>query len=437
MPRPNAPPLLTPLKLCAMNNKLNLKLVLSLALQGLATNRGRTILTTIGIIIGIATIVIVLSAGRGLETFIKDQIAIFGADTIEVEFKIPSVSDMEMVSAYMGGAEVTTLKVDDFEALKTLPNIKEYYAATLGQYRSVYKNKNVRSTIFAVTAALPEIDLETKIAEGRFFNEREDKAQARVVVLGSGMKNELFGEENALGKTIKINQINFKVIGVMEERGNIMYFNFDKMIYMPLVTAQKQLLGIDHVMYGFMTMHDISRTSETVEEINNIMRRRHGIPPDNPGKDDFRTTSMREAIEITGVVTFGLTLLVLAIAGISLIVGGVGIMNVMYLSVVERTREIGLRKAIGASNKMIKAQFLLEAMLITGMGGVIGIIIGSIFVLLIGFGASLQGYDFQMGIGIDSILVGLGAALIFGVLFGLYPARKASALSPVEALRWE
>jgi len=418
-------------------NKGNLKFVFDIAVQGLKTNKGRTILTTVGIIIGIATIVIVLSAGRALETFILKQMESFGADTIEVEIKIPSVSDMEMASSFVGGAEVTTLKVDDFEALKSLPNVKDYYAATLGQYKSVYKNQTNNSTIFATTAGLPNVDLEMKIADGRFFNEREDRAQAKVVVLGPEVKEDLFGPEGAVGKSIKINQINFKVIGVAEARGSVMFFNFDKMIYMPVTTAQKQLLGINHVMFGFMTVYDTERTDETVQDINTMMRRRHGLPPNDIEKDDFRTTSMQEAIEILGTVTFGMTLLVLAIAGISLIVGGVGIMNIMYLSVVERTREIGLRKAIGATNGLIKSQFLLEAILITGIGGLLGIVVGGAIVLLIGAVAALQGFDFEMTIGIDSVLVALVSALMFGVLFGLYPARKASELSPVEALRYE
>lgn len=420
-----------------MIKKNDLKLVTDLAIQGLKTNKGRTILTTIGIVIGIATVVIVLSAGRGLESFIFKQIESFGADTIEIEIKIPSVSDAEMASAMVGGTEITTLKKSDFEAVKELPNVDNYYAAILGQYKSVYKSNSTRAMIFAVTATLPEIDPDTKIAEGRFFTEREDNSQAKVVVLGPEIKERLFGGESAIGKSIKINQISFKVIGVTEERGNIMYFNFDKMIYMPLETGQKQLLGIDHVMYGFLSVYDTTRTDETVADINSILRRRHGLPPNDPDKDDFRTTSMQEALEMVGVITFGMTLLVLAIAGISLVVGGVGIMNIMYLSVVERTREIGLRKAIGASNSIIKAQFLVEALIITGMGGIAGIILGGIVVILIDFGAKLQGYDFGMTITLDAVLLGFASALLFGVLFGLYPARKASELSPVEALRYE
>jgi putative ABC transport system permease protein len=418
-------------------NLCEFKLLLRLSLQALETNRGRTILTTLGIIIGIATIIIVLSAGRGLENFIIKQVEAFGSDTIEIEMKIPNVSDMEMMSAMMGGAEVTSLKVDDFEALKEIPNVGNYYAGILGQFKSVYRSNNKRTLIYGITAGITEIDKELKIEQGRFFNDREEKAQAKIVVLGPDIKDELFGDENAVGKSIKINQVSFKVIGVTEKRGGMAYFNYDKMIFVPLKTAQKQLLGVDHVLYGFVQVKDTTKTKETVEEITSIMRKRHGLPPNNPDKDDFRVTSMQEAMEMVGTVTFGITLLVLAVAGISLIVGGVGIMNIMYLTVLERTREIGLRKALGAKNKMIERQFLIETIIITGIGGIIGIIFGSIVILLIDWISIGLGYDFSLTITFDAVLLAITAALIFGVLFGLYPARKASHLSPVEALRYE
>ncbi len=420
-----------------MFNLNKVKLAIQLAIQGLKTNRLRTILTTVGIIIGIATVVIVLAAGRGLESYIIRQMDIFGSDTIEIEIKLPSTSDVEMVSAMMGGAEVTTLKREDFEAIKTLENVDEYYAAILGEFKTVYKNQDIRSTILATTAGEPAIEPDLKMQEGRFFTNKEDRAVSKVAVLGPEIKERLFGAEDAIGKNIKINQVNFKVIGVTESRGMVFYFNYDKMIYVPLRTAQKLLLGVEHVLYGFVSLKDPLRVKETVAEITAMMERRHGIAPGNEKKHDFRITSMEEAMEIMGTVTFAITLLVLGVAGISLIVGGVGIMNIMYLTVLERTREIGLRKALGAPNSLIQAQFLYEAIIITGLGGIVGIALGWVIVSLIDLAASLQGFNFDLGISLDAILIGLGASLFFGLVFGLYPARKAASLSPVDALRWE
>jgi len=420
-----------------MINIKNLKLAIILAIKGLRSNMFRSFLTTIGIVIGISSIIIVLAGGRGLEAFIMDQIEMFGANTVEIEMKLPSVSDTEMVASMMGGAEVTTLKKEDFEAMLEIPNVDNYYAAILGQYKAVYRNSDKRAMIFATTAGLPEVETELKIAHGRFFTEKEDKAIAKVIVLGSKIKEDLFGNENAVGKNIKINQINFKVIGVADERGAMFTLDYDKMVYMPLKTGQKLLLGVDHVLYGFVSLHDESRAKETSSEMISIMENRHNIEPGNVLKRDFRITSMQEAIEMMGAITLGMTIMVLAVAGISLIVGGVGIMNIMYLTVIERTREIGLRKAIGAPANLIQLQFLCESTIITLVGGIIGIILGWIVVLGIKFGAATQGFNFNMVITWDAIAIGLGASLLFGIVFGLYPARKASHLNPVDALRWE
>ncbi len=418
-------------------NKFNLKFVFDVALQGLKVNRGRTFLTALGVFIGIATIVVVLGAGHALEGFVNKQMAVFGSDTIEVETKIPSVSDVEMAASLIGGAEVTSLKLDDFEALKKLSNVKDFYAGVFGQFKAVYRNKSKRSMIYAVTASLQDIDAKLEMDVGRFFSRREEQAQAHVVVLGADVKRDLFGDEDAVSKVIKINHLNFKVIGVAKKRGNVAFFNFDKMIYVPLLTAQKQLLGIDHVVFGLLSIRDLGKVDETVYEINSVLARRHHIGFDDVLKWDFRTTSMKDAMKVMQAVTFGIVVLVFFIAGISLVVGGVGIMNVMYLSVVERTREIGIRKAIGATSLLIQLQFLFEAVLITVIGGIGGILFGGVVILLLDLFLFFNGFDFFIFIGVDSVVIGFVFALIFGVLFGLYPARKAGKMSPVEALRSE
>ncbi len=280
------------------------------------------------------------------------------------------------------------------------------------------------------------IDIDTSEVEaGRFFTDEEDKSLAKVAVIGQSIKDDYFGEQNPLGKYLKIGKNNYKVIGVLEEKGMMMTMDMDDMVYLPLRTLQKLVMGIDHVMFVIGELIDQQIAQATADDLTLMMRDRHGIT--DPNKDDFAVTTMEEMMGIFDSIFDAVTLLLMAIVAVSLVVGGVGIMNIMFVSVTERTSEIGLRKAVGASSQSILAQFLWEAVVLTFSGGVIGIIVGVLFSLVTAIGAQSQGFDWPFIIKPMSLIIAVGVSVIIGLAFGLYPAQKAAKKDPIEALRFE
>ena len=223
----------------------------------------------------------------------------------------------------------------------------------------------------------------------------------------------------------------------MEPRGGMLFFDYDVYVYVPIRTLQKQLMGIDYVSFVASQYRDKDKLASTIDDFSYLLRVRHNIPLDDPDKDDFIITSNEDVLDIFNTVIGGFTILLVALACISLIVGGVGIMNIMYVSVLERTFEIGLRKAVGARREQILKQFLVEAVLITGLGGVTGIIVGSIISYLISFVASYLGFAWGFSVPLYSIILAVGFSAATGLIFGLYPARRAADLNPIEALRYE
>ncbi|MFZ2192895.1 MAG: ABC transporter permease [Candidatus Moraniibacteriota bacterium] len=417
-----------------MNNFL---VPIKLAFKSIHNNLGRTFLSLLGIVIGVVSVILVLSFGSGVKGFLVDQVSSFGSDIIEIEIKVPKVSktSTQNASGQMGGMQITTLKLEDMEAVAKLSNVGAWYAAIMNQQVIKYENKNKQVIIMGTTASVTDVDKKTEIEKGMMFSEDDDKSLRQVVVLGSETKKDFFGDGEAVGKEVKIKGQTYRVIGVLKERGAAGPFNFDQITYIPLRTVQKKLAGIDYLQMAIFNVKDMSKLDLTIAEAIDVLRVQHDI--ENPDDDDFAVNSIVEVLEILNKVFFSVNLLLIALTSISLIVGGVGIMNVMYVSVTERTFEIGLKKSIGAKNSQILFQFLFEAIFITLLGGIIG--------LALGFGISKLGeiiavsYGFNLKFPITwwSATIGLGFSAGTGMIFGYWPARKASQLSPMEALRKE
>ncbi len=410
-----------------------------LSFQTLTANKFRTFLTIVGVVIGTATVIIVLSVGEGVKGFIMSQLSTITPESLYVEVQVPSKGTRDEKSAQTGtaiatGVQITTMKAKDVEDVRSLSNIISAYGYATGQEKVTYGNKEKKPFMYAVEYTYPRLEGD-QIEKGRFFTEQEDQGLARVVVIGSAIRENLFGTEDPLGRNIKIKQINFKVIGVMKPLGTMMFMNMDEIIYVPLHTAQKLLLGFDYIIAFASKMKDKTQIVQTMWEIERVLRRNHNIK--DPAKDDFVIRTQDEAMEIVNTVTDGISLLLFSIAAISLLVGGIGIMNVMYVTVTERTREIGLRKAIGAKPAVILMQFLLEAVIVTILGGIIGIAVG----LFISWGisqiAQLLNFAWQFYLPVQGIIVSFSISAAFGIIFGYAPARRAARLHPIDALRYE
>ena len=412
-------------------------LSIKLALRNLRNNKGRTVLTLIGVVIGIMSVIVVNSSGEGVKKYIMGQFDSYGNDIIQIETKVPSTSATSSENA-MGqamGVQITTLKTSDGEEIKKLTNVDSYADGTMGQEIVSYKGENKRSMLFGSGANYPLIDAGAKVSEGMFYTESEDNSLAQVIVIGQDIKEALFKNESPIGKDVKIKGLNFKVIGVLGKRGTVTFFNYDELIYIPVQTLEKKILGIDYVRYITVKVKDISKIDVTASDITDLLKRLHRTP--KPEQEDFSVMTMQEAKKIIDDVFNVITILLLALTSISLIVGGVGIMNIMYVAVVERTFEIGLRKAVGAKSKDILRQFLFEAIILTSLGGIVGIILGFLINLAFSYIFSLLGFSLQLSLTLNSILLGVGFSMATGIIFGYYPAWKASKLSPMDALRKE
>jgi len=396
------------------------------ALRAITSNKVRAALTMLGVIIGVASIISMLAVSRGAQKSVEQRLSSLGSNLLLVS---PGQDRMRGIS--MGQTAESRLTVEDAAAIGAN---KDLFVAVdpnvSGNGTVAYGNKNASTQIMGVTHQYARMR-NSQAAFGRFFNEQEDQQLAKVALVGQTVANNLFGTDDPIGKVIKIRRKAFRVIGVLPIKGADRFRDQDDMVIIPLQTAMKRCLGRKYPNMLWAEVRDPARTSEAMKFIDQTLRKRHRIPAykEESGFAIFNMAEMQATITAT-TQTFGL--LIGIIAGISLLVGGIGIMNIMLVSVSERTREIGLRKAIGATRTAILSQFLIEASALSLSGGTIGVLLGS--------GASyvMAGLaNWAIYISTGSILLAIGFSAGVGVIFGFWPARKASDLSPIEALRYE
>ena len=420
-----------------MNNFFDsLRINITLALNSLRAQKTRSILTILGISIGIAVVITILAAGRGLDKFIMGQLEVFGSDTLSIEVKIPSTKGTSAENAFgqASGVTITTLKNRDMEEVGKHSNIIAAYGWVIGQAVVSYQGQIKTVTLVGEGYNMPEVE-KFSLAEGRMYTKEEEDSLSQVAVLGASVKEKLFGEDVAAGKTLYIKGKPFKIIGTAVKRGASFGMDMDNMIILPTKTMQKRILGIDYIRNIIAKMKDKNQSKQTVEDLTQILRENHDIT--DPNKDDFTINTMEEAVSILSSVVSGITFLLVSLVCISLIVGGVGIMNIMYVSVSERIFEIGLRKALGAKSKDILWQFLFESITLTFIGGIVGVIIGAVLALVVYLVATANNFNWVYSIPIFSIVLSVGFSAVIGLIFGLYPARRAAKLSPIDALRKE
>jgi len=388
----------------------------------------------LGMIIGISSVIIIMSIGASAQDLILGQIKSVGSDLIGV---LPGGTSEDGPPASMMGITVTTLKYEDALALakkENAPHVAAVASYVKGKGTVSWQNRSIDTNLTGTTASYINVE-DVEVEFGRFFTIDEEKTISRTVVLGSQVAEDLFDGVDPVGQTIKVKRESFRVIGVMKERGSVAFQNEDDQIFLPLKTTQKLLLGINHLGFVRAKVDDSKNLDQTVEDIRLTLRERHDI--EDPIYDDFTVQNVQQALDVFTQVTDALKFFLASIAAIALLVGGIGIMNIMLVSVNERIREIGLRKAVGAKRSSIMSQFLSETIVISLGGGLIGIVIGAVVSLLIAIVANYLDYNWNFIITVNSIALASGVSIIIGLVFGLYPARKAAKLDPIDALRYE
>lgn len=394
------------------------------AIEALRNNILRTSLTMLGMIIGISSVILIVSLGQGAVTFITNEFTSFGTDYFQIN---PGTSQISAI------AGANTLTREDLEAIKTnasLTNIKEVVPNAMSSEKVTANGVEENPLVYGVTPNIVSI-LRPDILYGEFITAEQEASKTRVVVMGRDIAETFFGENSSpIGETVRIKNKKFRVIGVIKSSSVLAGSFFNNAIFIPYDVMTGEILGEEKLQEIDVSVKDTNALNQTMKDVEEILREKHGLKEKD--KNDFQMSSAKDIISTVQTITNLLTTLIAAISGISLVVGGVGIMNIMLVSVTERTKEIGLLKSIGARKRDILIQFIVESVVMSLIGGSVGILIGIT-------GAFIISIIVKIPFIIDplSIVVAVGVSTLIGIIFGLYPARRAANLSPIDALRQE
>jgi len=409
---------------------------LKTSIRALLSNKSRSFLTILGIVVGIASIILIASSGAIAKGAIVGELGGLGAETIVVR----GGKQPEGFTDFTDVLFADSLKERELAALRNKSNVPDAISAEPEVFvpgvSISYKGESFKPTVLGLSAEFMMSSLGLEINDGVAFDESDIRAKAQVVMIGQEVVDELFGSNNPIGESIQIKDRKFRVIGTFKEQGQVVFFNVDKLALVPPTSAQTYLTGQKHYTQIIVKARDTSLVEKTVFDIKATLRDLHNI--DNPEDDDFNIETQQGLVDQISSIIGTFTIFLSMVVAISLVVGGIGIMNIMLVSVTERTKEIGLRKAIGATSKDILRQFLFEATILTGIGGIIGIIIGS----ALAYGATIAagyalGTDLAFSFPLLAACLGFVSSILVGVVFGLYPALQAAKKSPIEALRYE
>ena len=403
---------------------MNILESLKMATTTLLANKVRSGLTMLGIIIGNASVIGMIGIGEGAQKFVNDQVNSLGPNVL---FVLPGSAEAQTQPV----VPPQTLVLADAEAIASqVPAVKEVAPSLNANELVSYRNKNASPSIIGTTPEYLTVR-NFDVAKGRFLTDLDLQRQENIVVLGSELAEQLFGNQNSIGKRVRIKNTSLQVVGVMTAKGTNLGSNQDMSAFIPITTMANRIVGRSSpygikVTFIFVSVKDEDSMEAAQFQIENLLRLRHKITD----QDDFTVRNQKEILQILGGITVALTLLLASTAGISLVVGGIGIMNIMLVSVTERTKEIGLRKAIGASQKDILVQFIIESVILSVAGGLVGTGIGVSGVLILGALTS-----FETGISVAAIAIACGVSGAIGLFFGVFPAKQAAKLDPIVALR--